>query len=37
VAYATLKYAMTTQDVNEEKGKGNFKKLVVPYPPNPAD
>ena len=36
VAYATLKYAMTTQDVNDEKGKGNFKKLVVPFPPPPA-
>ncbi len=35
VAYATLKYAMTTQDVNDEKGKGNFKKLVVPFPPPP--
>jgi Zn-dependent M28 family amino/carboxypeptidase len=36
VAYATLKYAMTTADVNDEKSKGNFKKLVVPYPPAPA-
>lgn len=36
VAYATLKYAMTTEDVNDEKGKGNFKKLVVPFPPPPA-
>ena len=36
VAYATLKYAMTTEDVNEQKGKGNFKKLVVPFPPPPA-
>jgi aminopeptidase Y len=32
IAYATLKYAMTTQDVNEQRGKGNFKKLVVPFP-----
>ncbi len=32
VAYAVLKYAMTTQDVNDEKGKGNFRKLVVPFP-----
>jgi Zn-dependent M28 family amino/carboxypeptidase len=33
IAYATLKYAMSTQDVNNEKSKGNFKKLVVPYFP----
>ena len=33
IAYATLQYAMTTQDVNDQRGKGNFKKLVVPYPP----
>ena len=32
VAYATLQYAMSTQDVNAQRGKGNFKKLVVPYP-----
>jgi Zn-dependent M28 family amino/carboxypeptidase len=31
VAYATLQYAMNTQDVNAVRGKGNFK-LVVPYP-----
>jgi Zn-dependent M28 family amino/carboxypeptidase len=36
VAYATLKYAMTTADVNDEKSKGNFKKLVVPFPAPPA-
>ena len=32
IAYATLQYAMSTQDVNGQRGKGNFKKLVVPYP-----
>ena len=32
IAYATLQYAMSTQDVNAQRGKGNFKKLVVPYP-----
>ena len=32
IAYATLQYAMNTQDVNGQRGKGNFKKLVVPYP-----
>jgi Zn-dependent M28 family amino/carboxypeptidase len=36
VAYAALKYAMTTADVNDQKSKGNFKKLVVPYPALPA-
>jgi Zn-dependent M28 family amino/carboxypeptidase len=36
IAYATLKYAMTTEDVNAQKSKGNFKKLVVPYPPPPS-
>ena len=35
VAYATLQYAMSTQDVNAQRGKGNFKKLVVPYVPYP--
>jgi aminopeptidase Y len=32
VAYATLRYAMNTSDVNAVRGKGNFKKLIVPYP-----
>ena len=32
VAYATLRYAMNTSDVNGVRGKGNFKKLIVPYP-----
>lgn len=32
VAYATLQFAMNTQDVNAVRGKGNFKTLNVPYP-----
>lgn len=36
IAYAVLKYAMNTQEINDAKSKGNFKKLVVPYPPPPA-
>jgi len=38
IAYATLKYAMSTQDVNGQRPKGNFKnkKVIVPYPPAPA-
>jgi len=33
-AYATLKYAMDTSDVNDVRGKGNFKKKkVAPVPP----
>jgi aminopeptidase Y len=35
VAYATLKYAMDTSDVNGKKGKGNFKRKgmkVAPFP-----
>lgn len=36
IAYATLQYAMNTQDVNGQRGKGNFKTLNVPYPPPPA-
>jgi Zn-dependent M28 family amino/carboxypeptidase len=36
VAYATLQYAMNTEDVNGQRGKGNFRKLEVPYPPPPA-
>jgi Zn-dependent M28 family amino/carboxypeptidase len=36
IAYAILKYAMNTQEINDAKSKGNFKKLIVPYPPPPA-
>jgi Zn-dependent M28 family amino/carboxypeptidase len=36
IAYAVLKYAMNTQEINDAKSKGNFKKLIVPYPPPPA-
>jgi aminopeptidase Y len=34
VAYATLKYAMSTEDVNGARPKGNFKnrKVLVPFP-----
>lgn len=34
VAYATLKYAMSTEDVNGARGKGNFRnrKVLVPFP-----
>ena len=33
VAYATLKYAMSTEDVNGARPKGNFKnrKVLVPF------
>ncbi|HEX6305854.1 MAG TPA: M28 family metallopeptidase [Anaerolineales bacterium] len=30
VAYATLQYAMNTELVNGERGKGNFKQNVIP-------
>jgi aminopeptidase Y len=36
VAYATLKYAMDTSDVNGKKGKGNFKRKGVKVPPFPV-
>jgi hypothetical protein len=36
VAYATLEYAMNTQDVDAVRGKCNFKTLKVPYPPAQA-
>jgi Zn-dependent M28 family amino/carboxypeptidase len=36
IAYAVLKYAMNTSEINGARSKGNFKKLIVPYPPNPA-
>ena len=36
IAYAVLQYAMNTQEVNGQRGKGNFKTLNVPYPPPPA-
>lgn len=36
IAYAVLKYAMNTQEINDARSKGNFKKLIVPYPPAPA-
>jgi aminopeptidase Y len=35
VAYATLKYAMDTSDVNGQKGKGNFKRKGKSVPPFP--
>ncbi|HKX95626.1 MAG TPA: M28 family peptidase [Methylibium sp.] len=36
IAYAMLKYAMNTSEINNARSKGNFKKLIVPYPPIPA-
>lgn len=36
IAYAVLKYAMNTQEINDARAKGNFKKLIVPYPPSPS-
>ena len=30
IAFATLKYAMSTETVNGVKGKGNFKKPTAP-------
>jgi aminopeptidase Y len=35
VAYAALKYAMDTSDVNGQKGKGNFKRKGKKVPPFP--
>jgi Zn-dependent M28 family amino/carboxypeptidase len=35
VAYATLKYAMDTSDVNAQKGKGNFRPKKKTLKPNP--
>ena len=32
MAFATLQYAMSTQDINGTRGKGNFPP-VVPVPP----
>jgi len=39
VAYSTLQYAMSTEDVNAEKGKGNFPPVsgVTPVPSTSAD
>ena len=36
VAYAALKYAMDTSDVNGQKGKGNFRRKGVKVPAFPA-
>ena len=36
VAYATLQFAMSTQEVNAQRGKGNFRTLRVPFPLPPA-
>jgi aminopeptidase Y len=36
VAYATLKYAMDTSDVNGKKGKGNFRRKGTKVPPFPT-
>ena len=36
VAYAVLKYAMDTSDVNGQKGKGNFKRKGIKVPAFPA-
>jgi Zn-dependent M28 family amino/carboxypeptidase len=35
-AYAVLKYAMDTSDVNGQKGKGNFKRKGTKVPPFPV-
>ena len=33
VAYATLQFAMSTQDVNGQRGKGNFNRPAVQFHP----
>ncbi len=32
IAYATLSYAMSTEEINGTKGKGNFKPLEEEFP-----
>jgi aminopeptidase Y len=36
VAYATLQYAMNTGDINDERGKGNFKLPEIDDPNQPV-
>ena len=35
VAFATLQYAMSTQDLNGIRGKGNFRPISLPVVPPP--